>query len=105
MNKNNFTIYDVAKAARVSVTTVSRVLNAPEKVNPETRAAVQTVIDQMGFIPRADARARAMKKNHQVGIISPLLTRHSLFQRLRGAIEGLTKLHYAVVVYIADRPS
>jgi len=102
MNKRNFTIYDVAEAADVSVTTVSRVLNAPEKVSPETRATVLSVIKQMGFVPRADARARALKKNHQVGIISPMLTRHSLFQRLRGASEGLKNLHYEMVMYLVE---
>ncbi len=102
MNNKNFTIYDVAKAAKVSVTTVSRVLNAPEKVNSETRAFVQSVIHQMGFVPRADARARAMKKDHQVGIIFPLLTRHTFFQRLRGAVESLKKSHYEMVMYLVE---
>ncbi len=102
MNKSNFTIYDVAKTAKVSVATVSRVLNAPEKVSPETRAAVQSVIRQMGFVPRADARARAMKKNHQVGIISPLLTGLALFQRVRGAVNSLKKSHYEMVMYLAE---
>ncbi len=102
MNRSNFTIYDVAKAAKVSVATVSRVINAPEKVSPETRAAVQSVISQMGFVPRADARARAMKKNHQVGIISPLLTGLALFQRMRGAVDSLKKSHYEMVMYLAE---
>jgi DNA-binding LacI/PurR family transcriptional regulator len=105
MYKPNFTIYDVAKAAKVSVATVSRVLNAPEKVSPDTRAVVQSVINQMGFVPKADARARAMKRNNQVGIISPHLTRHSLYQRLRGATEGLRKFHYEMVMYLVENES
>ena len=102
MSKRNFTIYDVAKAANVSVATVSRVLNAPEKVSPETRTIVLSVIKQLGYVPKADVRARALKKKHQVGIISPMLTRQSLFQRLRGASECLKKFQYEMVIYLVE---
>ena len=43
----NATIYDVAGAARVSLATVSRVLNNPEKVNEETRKRVLAVIKEL----------------------------------------------------------
>ena len=42
------TIYDVALGAKVSLATVSRVLNNPEKVKPETRDRVMKVIDKLG---------------------------------------------------------
>jgi LacI family transcriptional regulator len=35
---SQITVYDVAERAGVSISTVSRVLNAPEKVNTATRA-------------------------------------------------------------------
>ena len=44
------TIYDVAKRAGVSITTVSRMLNTPDKVNSETREKVLAAIDALGFI-------------------------------------------------------
>ena len=46
------TVYDVAKKAGVSITTVSRVLNSPEKVNKATRARILAAIDELGFVPR-----------------------------------------------------
>ena len=53
------TIYDVAEISGVSISTISRVLNSPDKVNPKTRKRVMSAIDQLGFVPRAEARARA----------------------------------------------
>ena len=57
MGKNNKhpTIYDVAKRAGVSTTTVPRVLNHPDKVNLETRKRVFASIDIPGFVPKAGA--------------------------------------------------
>ena len=52
---SNTTIYDVAGAAKVSLATVSRVMNNPEKVNPETRDKVLRVIKELGYRPNAIA--------------------------------------------------
>ncbi len=52
-NNKNPTIYDVARHAGVSITTVSRLLNDPDKVNSETQKRVLAAIDALGFIPKA----------------------------------------------------
>ncbi len=52
------TIYDVAEKAEVSIATVSRVLNAPHRVNEITRRRVLATIDDLGFVPKAEATAR-----------------------------------------------
>lgn len=54
----NPTIYDVASAAGVSITTVSDVLNERSRVADETAAAVHAVIAEMGYRPRANSRRR-----------------------------------------------
>ena len=61
------TIYDVAKHAGVSITTVSRILNDSDKVKPETQRRVLASIDALGFVPKAEARARAMQRNGRIG--------------------------------------
>jgi DNA-binding LacI/PurR family transcriptional regulator len=93
------TIYDVAKRAGVSITTVSRMLNAPNKVNPETRDKVLEAIDALGFVPKAEARARAMQQTGRVGVITPFFTAPSFIQRLRGISEALSPQNYALVIY------
>ena len=96
------TIYDVAKLAGVSITTVSRILNAPDKVNSETREKVLTAIDALGFVPKAEARARAMQHTGRIGVISPFFTAPSFMQRLRGIAETLSPKNYELVVYTVD---
>jgi DNA-binding LacI/PurR family transcriptional regulator len=53
MTKKRATIQDVARAAGVSNTTVSFVLNGHDEVSPETVAAVQAVMADLGYTPRA----------------------------------------------------
>ena len=64
------TIRDVARAAGVSVGTVSRSLNAPGTVRRATLARVQAAIEALGFKP--DARAQGMRRRNTmaVGFIS-----------------------------------
>lgn len=50
------TIGDVAQAAGVSVSTVSRILNGRPDVAEKTRQRVQRVIDELGFRPHVQAR-------------------------------------------------
>jgi len=96
------TIYDVAKHARVSITTVSRLLNDPNKVNSETRERVIASIDELGFVPKAEARARAMQKNGRIGVITPFFTAPSFVQRLRGIAGALSPMNYELLIYTVD---
>jgi DNA-binding LacI/PurR family transcriptional regulator len=96
------TIYDVAKHAGVSITTVSRMLNDPNKVNSETQKKVLASIDLLGFVPKAEARARAMQKNGRIGVITPFFTAPSFIQRLRGIAGSLSPKNYELVIYTVD---
>ena len=96
------TIYDVAKQARVSITTVSRILNTPDKVNSETRERVLAAIDALAFVPKAEARARAMQHTGRIGVITPFFTAPSFIQRLRGIAETLSPESYELVIYTVD---
>ena len=51
------TIYDVARAAGVSIASVSRVLNGQRNPRPETREAVLAAVAELGFVPDGAARA------------------------------------------------
>ena len=105
MSSPNPTIYDVAKAAGVSIATVSRVLNYPRKVNATTRAAVMQAIDALGYIPKAESRARALMETRRIGVIIPFFTVPSFVQRLRGIAAVLNKNDYEMVIYPVDSRS
>src|SRR5512141_1445836 len=96
------TIYDVAKATRLSITTISRVLNSSDKVSDATRKKVLAVIDELGFVPRAEARARSLKSAGRIGVVTPFFTAPSFVQRLRGIASALGPTNYELVIYTVD---
>ncbi|HMV27835.1 MAG TPA: LacI family DNA-binding transcriptional regulator [Anaerolineales bacterium] len=100
--KKSPTIYDVAELSGVSISTISRVLNSPDKVNTETRQQVMSAIDQLGFVPKAEARARAMQNTNRIGVITPFFTAPSFVQRLRGVASRLSRENYELVIYPVD---
>jgi DNA-binding LacI/PurR family transcriptional regulator len=65
------TIVDVARRAGVSVSTVSRILNDRPDVAPATRARVLSVIEELGFIPHAQARKLAGGNSHTIAVLYP----------------------------------
>lgn len=64
---------DVARTAEVSVATVSRVLNSPDVVNETTRARVEGVIEELGFVRSAAARAINSGRTRLLGALIPTL--------------------------------
>lgn len=63
------TISDVAKAAGVSIKTVSRVLNKERYVRNDTREKVEAAMAALSFSPSLAARALAGKRSHQIALI------------------------------------
>lgn len=98
-NVNNTNIYDVAAAAKVSLATVSRVMNKPEKVNPETRERVLRVIKELGYRPNAIARGLASRKSTTVGIVMSDVSRASTSQLLGGIIDIAKQYSYAIKIF------
>jgi LacI family transcriptional regulator, galactose operon repressor len=101
-NKKTPTIYDVAEYSGTSISTISRALNSPDKVSVETRHKVFAAIDALGFVPKAEARARALRQNGRIGVITPFFTAPSFVQRLRGLAGELSKKNYDLVIYTVD---
>ena len=95
----NATIYDVAGAARVSLATVSRVLNNPEKVNEETRKRVLDVIKKLGYRPNAIARGLASRKTTTVGVIVSDISRASVSQMIGGIMDIAKQYDYSIKVF------
>ncbi|GHU29262.1 catabolite control protein A [Betaproteobacteria bacterium] len=63
------TIYDIAAKAQVSISTVSRVLNNPDKVNENTRKRVLAVLEMNNYTPNALARGLVRNSMRTVGVI------------------------------------
>ena len=68
------TILDVAARAGVHAATVSRTVNVPEKVAPETRLRVEAAIRELGFVPNRAARGLITGRTGNVAVIVPDIT-------------------------------
>lgn len=65
------TIADIARAAGVSVSTVSRILNNKPDVAEATRQRVQAVIQELGFTPHAQAQRLAAGRSRAIALLFP----------------------------------
>lgn len=67
------TLEDVARQAGVSTATVSRCLNAPDVVLPETRQRVIDAVERLGYTPHFAGRALASNRSNTIGAIIPTM--------------------------------
>ncbi len=78
-------IEDVAKRAKVSISTVSRVINRRELVNVRTRERVEEAIRELRYRPNAFARGLMLRKSGIVGLVLPDLHGEFYSEIIRGA--------------------
>jgi LacI family transcriptional regulator len=80
------------------------VLNSPDRVSENSRRKVMAVIDRLGFVPSAEARARVRQSTGRIGVIVPYFTSPSFTDRLRGVAAALSGSRYELIVYTVDSP-
>jgi len=102
---NQIKIYDVAGAAGVSLATVSRVLNHPEKVNPATKEKIQRIIKELGYKPNLNAKGLASSKSTTVAVVVPELTRSSIAEIVNGIAACAKKRGYSLRLFVAGKQS
>jgi DNA-binding LacI/PurR family transcriptional regulator len=97
-------IREIAQRARVSHSTVSRVINGVATVDPRLVRRVQAVIQEVGYRPNFQARALARGRSHTIGLIvseitggNPFFSEIILYFERAAVAEG-----YEVLVSFAD---
>src|SRR2546427_8994165 len=78
------TIKDVARAAGVSVATVSRAHNNSRSVTEATRGRVRTVAARLGYAPNAAARSLSTSRTSTIGVLLPDLYGEFYSELIRG---------------------
>src|SRR5258708_36738463 len=78
------TIKDVARAAGVSVATVSRVHNDSTQVTEDTRGRVRAVAARLGYSPHSGARSLSTRKTNGIGVLLPDLHGEFYSELIRG---------------------
>lgn len=104
MTKKRVTIDSIARRARVSKATVSRVLNSKPDVDPDTREKVMRIIRKVGYVPSAVASGLAKGRSPLIGLVLPSLTWPWALEILRGIGEGVESTHYDLVLYTLGSP-
>jgi LacI family transcriptional regulator, gluconate utilization system Gnt-I transcriptional repressor len=89
---------DVAEAAGVALATVSRALNEPDKVAPETRAQVEAAVRKLGYVPDRTASALASSRSRMVGAIVPTLANVWFAETMEGLAAELGRAGYQLML-------
>src|SRR3954464_1333294 len=97
-------LQEVAERAKVSIATVSRVLNKSDKVVPETRAVVEQALRELGYRPNRVARRLRMKdgRAHLVGLIIPDIQNPFYAEIARGVEDAASASEYALLLCNSD---
>lgn len=93
------TINDVADLAKVSIKTVSRVLNHEPKVRPSTKERVQKAMEMLEYSPNSSARRLAGNRAYLLGLLydDPGTTYISNIQI--GALKACRNDHYDILIF------
>jgi DNA-binding LacI/PurR family transcriptional regulator len=96
------TIADVARAAGVSVPTVSRVLTGSVPVGPKRRELVQRAIEELGYRPNAAARALVSGRRSMIAVLAANTSRYGYARTVEGIEEAARAAGYMVVITVVE---
>lgn len=77
-------IREVARTAGVSVATISRVLNHPEKVSADTKERIERIMKEMDFSPNVFARSLNLKRSFTLALVIPDIVNPQYMEIARG---------------------
>lgn len=95
-------IYDVARKARVSVATVSAVVNDSAYVSPQLKTRVLTAVRALGYQPNLLARSLAKRQTRTIGVIVPDIANPFWPEVVRGAEDRAHAAGYTLLLSNSD---
>ena len=95
-------ITDVAAAAGVAPMTVSRVINTPDRVSPETTARVREAIDRLGYVPNLIAGGLSSRKSRMVAAIVPTIAHPMFASVVQSFSDAMRPAGYQVMLSICE---
>ena len=96
------TIYDVATAAGVATSTVSRAFSNPNRVSARTREHVLAVAAELGYRPNPHARALLSGRHNTVAMVVSDIANPHYFELIRGAEMRAKVSEYTLVLVNAE---
>ena len=98
------TIYDIARSAKVSIATVSRVFNNSPRVSPDTRERVLQIAKGLNYQPHVSAQSLARQNSHLITAVIPVLANYFYMEIIRGMQDAVAESEYDLLVYAAPKP-
>ncbi|MFC5651290.1 LacI family DNA-binding transcriptional regulator [Paenibacillus solisilvae] len=95
---NDSTIIDVARRAKVSVATVSRVLNSSSAVSPKTKTRVLKAIKEMNYTPNAMAKNLRSSKTMTLGVVVSDILVSYYAEIIKGIENTAIPFHYNILI-------
>ena len=97
--RKSITIRDVAEAAGVSISTVSRVLNDKDDVAVGTCERVQQVIAELGYASSLAARGMRSSRTNVIGLVMPDVASPYSVTVMQGVNHAIAQLDFDLIVY------
>lgn len=91
------TLNEVAKRAGVGTTTVSRVINGGNRVDPRTLARVRSAIKALGYMPNQAARSLKGHHTKTIGLIIPSIA-DPFFSSCAEAAQAIARAHESLLI-------
>ncbi|MGL4589545.1 MAG: LacI family DNA-binding transcriptional regulator [Mycoplasmatales bacterium] len=90
------TIYDIAKLAGVSKSTVSRIINNDKSVSKQTREKVEKIMREQNFVPNNSAILLNKKRKKKLMVLMTRLDSYSENQVLHGLIDQAKNIEFQI---------
>ena len=92
------TLADVAKLAGVSPITVSRALNTPEQLTPDTLQRVREAVERTGYVPNTLAGGLASARSRLVAAVVPTIAGPVFLETIQALTEALAESGYQLML-------
>jgi LacI family transcriptional regulator len=102
LNSQKFTIKDVAKRAKVSTATVSRVLAGSDVVSESTRIRVLESVEALGYFPNQLGRSLRRRATNTIGLVVTDIQNPFFTSILRGVQDVFQERHLVVLTTNSD---
>ncbi|CAB3810156.1 LacI family DNA-binding transcriptional regulator [Paraburkholderia fynbosensis] len=101
-NPPNVTLEEIARAAGVSPSTVSRILNGTARVLPAKQKAVEQAIARFNYRPNVLARSLASGRTDTIGVLTQTVSSPFYAEWLRGIEDGLSETGFTAL-FVSSR--
>jgi len=94
------TLKDIAHAANVNISTVSKALNGSSGISETTRQEIFKIAEELHYIP--SSRNKAMKRTRLIGILTPEILSNFFAALVANLQEQLLELGYLPILYVTS---